>query len=150
VNLRIQALRNIHGTIDHAGALSDQGGPTPPKQGIVPEYLLKNLANSKDAETRESARHGITLSREFRSARRDAAETVAKIPALPRKDRIIYDMDHSEDRALLPGKLVYSEAQPLQEDHWTDQAVGDCYDNLGLSTITIKKYIAGTQSMIEV
>jgi Zn-dependent metalloprotease len=90
---------------------------------IVPEHILRALAENKDKRLRDIAFRTLTGSARIRGRR----EAIGRFPlATPAgaKRRTIYDAQHGTD---LPGQLARSEGVPSS----SDSAVNEAYDGLG-------------------
>ncbi|KAK3332942.1 metalloprotease [Cercophora scortea] len=116
------------------------------QQAIVPEFLLKHIAESElvDAETRARAAydceqiHKVTMAykESLASQRLDAEQqpetstttaTTATPSVKPGFYRAVYDAKNKDDENELPGDLVRVEGQPAH----TDAAVNEAFDNVG-------------------
>jgi hypothetical protein len=117
---------------------------TAPQQGIVPEILLKHIADSEDVdeETRTRARADIERTQRVISAYQkvlapeqedegaktgEAATSKPKGPKPSGFYRAVHDAKNSPDEEDLPGTIVRVEGQkPIK-----DETANDAYDNVG-------------------
>jgi Zn-dependent metalloprotease len=92
-------------------------------QCIIPPYIAKKMAESKDPAVRARALHALASGGQFRG-RRQAFALMANAPPGQGKQRSIYDAGNGIQ---LPGNLVRQEnGDPTGED-----AVDEAYDGLG-------------------
>ena len=97
-------------------------------RGIVPDNILRNLAESEhtDAETKKSAQRTLQHSQELRGIRAQEKDLGTGTATVKRE---IHDANHNFDNSLLPGTLVRAEGQA--QVSVADAAVSECYDNFG-------------------
>ncbi len=112
---------------------------TGPWRGIIPPFLLENLANSSDPDLRAIAAENEEVARLCRLARCSRIDAIASAPAqhplaalalpttLRSLDRRIFDV---ENRTIgsLPGRLVREEG----DEQTGDPAVDEAYDYSGI------------------
>ncbi len=93
---------------------------------IIPNHILKALAESKDRNVRESAMRAMLLSTQLRTRRSTLAELSLPLaaPHSGGKHRTIYNTKHL---TTLPGQQVRDEGGAASSDH----AVNEAYDGLG-------------------
>ncbi|MCJ1252820.1 hypothetical protein MMC24_000626 [Lignoscripta atroalba] len=124
---RRERTTNLRGT----GAPPDSR-PTQ-QQSIVPDHILRNIAESEDVdlETRADMQRTLLHSNVIREARQASLQpTTLEKAQPPHMWREVYDFQHTQNDEVLPGILIRSEGEPsVQAAH--DPAVDQCYDNLG-------------------
>lgn len=110
--------------------------------GIVPPYILDEIAKKGTAEQREAALRTKALDNTFRALRL-AAQPSRYAPLLPmatpQKQRTIYTANNLQD---LPGIVVRAEGQGPSQD----VAVNEAYDGLG-ATFDFYQQIYGRNSI---
>jgi Zn-dependent metalloprotease len=112
-----------------------------PRQGIVPEHILKHICEADDVDegTKARARSQLDdLQKAIGSYKTQQGvllakgETQATLASKKKPDadgfwRAVYDAGHSSVESKLPGKVVRTEGQKASKD----TAVNEAYDNVG-------------------
>jgi Zn-dependent metalloprotease len=93
--------------------------------GIVPPYLLENIARRGSARQRAAATRALALDLVHRQARTAGRPTVTV--TTPAEDGPRRTVSTADGSVTLPGRLVRSEGEPATGDAATDEA----YDGLG-------------------
>lgn len=111
-----------------------------PREGIVPDSMLKHIADSDDVDedTRACAKRDLEHIRNVHLKYQDSQEEASLLQTLaafapPRKDttektyRAVYDAGHTDDESDLPGEVCRVEGQKAS----ADEDVNKAYDNVG-------------------
>jgi Zn-dependent metalloprotease len=103
---------------------------------IVPDYVLRNIAERGDDEERRAALDALSVTSTFRTARAQAEARRSVTPRAPEfgltslqaptKQRLIRDAGHTTD---LQAPVVRQEGAPES----SDKAVNDAYERLGIT-----------------
>ncbi|ORY61525.1 uncharacterized protein BCR38DRAFT_396482 [Pseudomassariella vexata] len=115
-----------------------RGSRQPRPQHIIPESMLKHISESQDVdeETRTSAKHDLThirgITQKYQQSQGPQDESadqkrLATTAKAKKTYRAVYDANHTEDEADLPGKMIRAESQKASKD----KAVNQAYDNAG-------------------
>ena len=98
-------------------------------QGIIPIDVLDRLANSNsvDQRTRDRARRDADHARRRQQGGHEQ-ETIGVADPKDTPRRAVFDAQHTDNEANLPGKIVRAEGEPATKD----EAVNEAYDNSGV------------------
>jgi Zn-dependent metalloprotease len=109
------------------------------REGIVPDSMLKHIADSDDVDedTRACAKRDLehirTVHLKYQESQEEATIQKTLATVAPPKDttektyRAIYDANHTEDESDLPGRVTRVEGQKAS----ADEDVNKAYDNVG-------------------
>ena len=138
---RDSAQKTLHHDVAAQKISRDDGANTLPVVGsqslhasIVPEYLLLNIADSKQIsiKERENAQRTLSSLRKLRNsdkpipANSEISFTTTKAPHLWRE---VYDANHVDDMDSLPGILLCAEGEESTRSNAHDVVLDECYQN---------------------
>ena len=101
---------------------------------LVPEHVLRGLAESSEIEAKERDNAQRTLSslqklRLYSKLQPAASDLISQTQQQGHLWREIYDANHSEDMESLPGILLRAEGEESFKSHSHDTVLNECYKN---------------------